>query len=297
VTPPGWPFFAPAELAAVDAALDLAGLQPGQHLVDLGCGDGRVLVVAAGRGARVTGVECDDELADEARQALVAAGVPADRGRVVVADLFDPALFVTGLDPADVLFSYLSPATLQRLTPQLRTLAPGTRLVAVDFAVPDLVADEADGPAQLYRLPGRWRPAQPELAGWPTDGTGTLCIVASDVSSLTCLTAVHADGPVRLELTGAVARHAAVMTGADAVEPGRPVAVDIRWKPRPAGTLASGEVRIDGLPVHPLTVLFTDGDDHGQWNLTDEGCTALARRLRSRRRPRPTRASDLLDAL
>ncbi len=299
MTPPGWPFFAPAEGDAVETALDLAGLRPGEHLVDLGCGDGRVLVAAAQRGAQVTGVECDGDLAAEARRALAVAGVPDDRGQVVEADLFDPALFSSGVDRADVLFSYLSPATLQQLTPALRSHPRGTRLVAVDFAVPDLVADATEGPAQLYRLPGRWRRALPRKVGWPADGAGTLCIAAGDVSSLTCLTALHPGGPVRLQLTGDVARHAAVVAGAEEAEAGRPVAVDIRWKPRPVGTLAAGEVRVDGLPVHPLTVLFTETDatDHGQWNLTDEGCEALAARLADVDQPPPTTASDLLDAL
>jgi SAM-dependent methyltransferase len=299
LTPPGWPFFAPASGDAVEAALDLAGLQAGEHLVDLGCGDGQVLVAAARRGARVTGVEIDDDLAVDARQALADAGVPDDRGRVVVADLFDPALFSSGVDGADVLFSYLSPATLQRLTPTLRDRPAGTRLVTVDFAVPDLVPAAVEGPAQLYRLPGRWRRPRRRRIGWPTDGAGTLCIAAADVSSLSCLTAVHAGGPVRLQLTGEVAGHAAVAAGTDEAEPGGPVAVDIRWTPRPAGTLATGAVCVDGLPVHPLTVLFTDATatDHGQWNLTDEGCESLAARLADSTLPPPTTAADLLDAL
>lgn len=295
-TPPGWPFFAPAAGDAVDVALDLARLAAGEHLVDLGCGDGQVLVAAAGRGARVTGIECDAELAAEARRALAAADVPLEQGRVVVADLFDTE--AAPLDRADVFFTYLSPATLQRLTPTLR--APRhrrARLVTVDFAVPDLVPDTVDGPAHLYRLPGRWRRPQRRRVGWPSDGAGTLCIAAADVSSLTCLTAIHAGGAVRLEVTGDVADHAAVAAGADTAEAGRPVAVDIRWKPRPAGTLASGEICVEGLPVHPLTVLFTDDDGHGQWNLTIEGCEALADRLDDDTLPPPAKAADLLDAL
>jgi hypothetical protein len=243
----------------------------------------------------VTGVECDAGLAADARTALAAAGL-AGQAEVVVADLFAPGL-LAGLAPVDVLFSYLSPATLQRLTPMLREGSAGDRrLVAVDFAVPDLVADEEQGPAHLYRLPGRWRRARPRLAGWPLDGAGTLCIAPSDVSSLTCLTAIHAGGPVRLTASGPVTRHASIAAGADGAPPGRPVAVDIRWRPRPTGTLASGEICVDGLPVHPLTVLFAEAE-FGQWNLTEDGCEALAERLHRRDLPPPLHAADLLDAL
>lgn len=292
MTPPGWPFFAPADEAIVEEALDLAGLRPGEHFVDLGCGDGGVLLAAARRGALVTGVECDPELAGHARRLLAGEGF-ADESMVVVGDLFQPDL-LEGSVP-DVLFSYLSPATIQRLLPALRHLE-GTRLVTVDFTTPDLVPDEVQGAAQLYRLPGRWRSPEPRRVGWPSDGAGTLCIAASEVSSLTCLTAVHAGGPVQLDLVGEVARHAEVAAGSDDAERGRPVAVDIRWKSRKPGILATGAVCMAGLPPHPLTVLFTE-TDHGQWNLTDEGCTALATRLTHPTLPHPTQARHLLDAL
>jgi hypothetical protein len=292
VTPPGWPFFAPADLAVVEEALDLAGLQEGEHLVDLGCGDGGVLVAAARRGAWVTGVECDPALAGHARRALAREGLD-DQAVVVVGDLFAPDLF--GDTVPDILFSYLSPATIQRLVPALRHLE-GTRLVTVDFTSPDLVPDATAGASHLYHLPGKWRTPERKRVGWPSDGAGTLCIAAAEVSSLTCLTPVHAGGPVRVSLAGEVGRHAAVVAGADDADRGRPIAVDIRWKPRDPGTLATGAVHLDGLAPHPLTVLFTESD-HGQWNLTPEGNAALTTRLTDATLPRPTEASDLLDFL
>ena len=47
----------------IKTALDLVDLQPGQHLIELGCGDGKVLIDAAERGARVTGYELNPLLA------------------------------------------------------------------------------------------------------------------------------------------------------------------------------------------------------------------------------------------
>jgi hypothetical protein len=47
----------------VDAALKLADLKKGQHLLELGCGDGKVLVAAAKQGLRVTGYELNPVLA------------------------------------------------------------------------------------------------------------------------------------------------------------------------------------------------------------------------------------------
>jgi SAM-dependent methyltransferase len=47
----------------IKAALDLADLKAGDHLLELGCGDGRVLLAAAKRGLRVTGYELNPWLA------------------------------------------------------------------------------------------------------------------------------------------------------------------------------------------------------------------------------------------
>jgi SAM-dependent methyltransferase len=341
--PPGWPFFAPSSDGTVTRALDLAELAPGEHLVDLGCGDGQVLLAAAKRGAIVTGVECDEDLAASAMAALRAAGF-AERSRVVVADLFTPDLLQTLAPPPTVLFSYLSPAVLQRLTPTLRGLR-GVRLVTVDFALPDLVPDAGydpapaadpaepdgsggpdqppgldelagfddsdaldatddwaspdgaaatNGSARLYRLPGRLRRPRPGQVGWSS--VGTLCVMPTEVASLTCLDATAPGGPIDVKLTGSLTEHASSVTGCDSAEPGRPVAVDLRWQPRPHGTLAHGQVHVPGLEPHSLTVVYSD-EDQGQWDLTDEGCTSLANHLGSASLPHPATAKDLLKIL
>ena len=61
--------------AVVEAMLDLAQLQSGETLLDLGCGDGRVVVAAARRGALATGVDIDGQRIAEAEAAALAAGV------------------------------------------------------------------------------------------------------------------------------------------------------------------------------------------------------------------------------
>ena len=267
-------------------AFDLAGVQAGDHVVDLGCGDGQALVAAVRRGARVTGVECDPELADEARRTLGPSSV-------VETDLFGPGLWSL-FDPPDVVFCYLSPATLQRLTPRLRELPAGTRLVTVDFAVPGLVPDDQRAGARLYSLPGRLRRPRPSRVGWPSEGT--LCVMPPSVISLTCLDVVHGGGPFSLSLTAALPRHASAVAGVEAAARGTKVAVDVRWHACAPGTAAHGYVVVDGVEPHLLVVLFAH-DDQGQWDLTDAGCTALLSRLRTRSLPPPRTVPDLLAAL
>jgi len=267
-----WPFWAPSQADAVEAALDLADVGPGTRLVDLGCGDGQVLLAAARRGAAVAGVEADEDLVAEARANLAGAGVEAD---VRLGDLFDPDLVLD----ADVLFSYLAPATLQRLLPRLQR-ERGARLVSVDFDVPGLVPNRRQGPARLYRMPGRRR--APGAPGWPS--AGTFVATVPDVQSLSCLAASHPGGPTRVRASRPLAAVATVLPGADHLDGPAELAVDLRWEGRPAGTFAGGAVRVEGLDDHWAFVLHTD-EEEAVWELSADGVAGLQRALRRRHRP------------
>lgn len=276
-----WPFWAPSQAEAVAAALTLADVGAGVHLLDLGCGDGQVLLAASERGATVSGIEADPELVAEAREHLADAGVSAD---VRLGDLFDPGV---ELD-ADVLFSYLAPATLQRLLPRIRA-SSARSLVTVDFDVPGLVPTRRSHAARLYRLPGRVR--RPGEPGWSC--AGTFVATVPDLQSLTCLEATHPGGPTRVRATPALAREATVLSGADHLDGAGALAVDLRWEGQPAGTFAGGAIQVAGLADHHTFVLFTD-EEEGVWELSDVGVAGLRRALR--RRVRPSTVADVLDA-
>jgi len=77
--------FNPTPRAAVEAALDMLDVKSGDVVADLGCGDGRLLVAAARRGATAVGVELDETHAARASSNVAAAGV-ADRATVVSDD-------------------------------------------------------------------------------------------------------------------------------------------------------------------------------------------------------------------
>ena len=122
----------------VHRMLRMADVGPGDFLIDLGSGDGRIPIAAAKRyGARGLGVDLDPPLVELARKNAAAEGV-ADKVRFEVKDLFE-----TDLSKATVVAFYLLPEVAMQLRPKLlKELKPGTRIVAHDYNLGDWPADE-----------------------------------------------------------------------------------------------------------------------------------------------------------
>ena len=118
------------------AMLQLAGVGPADHLVDLGSGDGRIVITAARRfGARGLGVDLVPDLVARSEASARQAGV-ADRARFRVQDLFE-----TDLSGFSVVTMYLLPEVNLKLRPRLLALPPGTRVVSHDWDMGDWAAD------------------------------------------------------------------------------------------------------------------------------------------------------------
>ena len=129
--------FVPTPYVVIEEMLRLAAVTPQDFVMDLGSGDGRVLITAAKKfGARGMGVDLDGDLVAQSIESAAAAGV-ADRVKFLQQDLFK-----TDLGPATVITMYLLPGVMMRLRPQLLNLKPGTRLVSHDFLLEDWKPDE-----------------------------------------------------------------------------------------------------------------------------------------------------------
>jgi precorrin-6B methylase 2 len=113
----------PTPRALVERMLDLAGVTARDFVVDLGSGDGRLVIAAAKRGARALGVEYEPEMVALSRRNAAAEGV-ADKVKLVQGDMFE-----ADFSQASVLTLFLLPANLRKLTPKFLQLAPGTRIV------------------------------------------------------------------------------------------------------------------------------------------------------------------------
>jgi SAM-dependent methyltransferase len=125
--------YVPTPHSIVETMLALAQVGADDLVVDLGSGDGRIVIAAAKQvGARGLGVEIDRTLIAEAEARARKEGV-AGRVRFVARDLFD-----ADLREATVLTLYLLPETNRKLAPKiLAEMRPGTRVVAHRFAVGD----------------------------------------------------------------------------------------------------------------------------------------------------------------
>ncbi len=123
--------YLPSTQVAVDEMLRLADVRPDDVVVDLGSGDGRIVIAAAKLfGARGFGVDIDEKLVAQANENARAAGV-AERARFYHRDIF-----ATDIREATVVTLYLLSSLVNRLRPKLLAeLRPGTRIVAHDYGI------------------------------------------------------------------------------------------------------------------------------------------------------------------
>lgn len=129
--------YVPTPQVVVDEMLKMVKMQAGDFVIDLGSGDGRIIITAAKKyGARGFGVDLDTVLLKRAREGAQKEGV-ADRVQFIEQNLFE-----TDLSKATVITSYLLPEMNERLRPKLLALKPGTRVVAHDYDMGEWYPDE-----------------------------------------------------------------------------------------------------------------------------------------------------------
>ena len=129
--------FVPTPQVTVDEMLRVAGVGPKDFVLDLGSGDGRIVITAAKKfGARGLGVDLDHHLVIQSEEGARQAGVE-ERAKFIQQDIFK-----TDLSQATVITMYLLPVIVRRLRPSLLALKPGTRIVSHDFDMEDWKPDQ-----------------------------------------------------------------------------------------------------------------------------------------------------------
>ncbi|MDH7799788.1 MULTISPECIES: class I SAM-dependent methyltransferase [unclassified Beijerinckia] len=130
--------YVPTPQEVVDRMLDMAKVTGNDFVMDLGCGDGRMLVTAAKKfGTAGFGVDINPERILEANENAKTAGV-ADKVTFEVRNLFD-----TPIGKASVLTMYLLPDVNLKLRPRiLQEMKPGSRIVSHAFMMGDWEPDQ-----------------------------------------------------------------------------------------------------------------------------------------------------------
>ena len=154
----------------VERMLTMAQVGPNDFHMDLGSGDGKIVIAAAKRGARALGIEYNPDMVKLAQENAQKAGV-AGRASFRRADIFQ-----TDFSQATVVTMYLLPSLNMKLRPQILQMRPGTRVVSHSFTMEDWEPDEIssmDGRrAYFWVVPanvmGTW---SLEAAGQKTDLT------------------------------------------------------------------------------------------------------------------------------
>lgn len=123
----------PQEL--VDKMLDMAKVTPQDYVVDLGSGDGRMVISAAKRGARALGVEYNPDMV------ALSKGNAAKEGVTAKAQFIQGDLFETDFSQVTVLTMFLLPDINIKLRPRILNLKPGTRVVSNTFDMGEWPAD------------------------------------------------------------------------------------------------------------------------------------------------------------
>ncbi|MFD1712307.1 class I SAM-dependent methyltransferase [Ottowia sp. GY511] len=125
----------------VNRMLRLAQLTPQDFLIDLGSGDGKIVIAAAREGAQGLGIEYNPDMVQLSRRLAAQAGV-GERARFEKADIFE-----SDFSRATVITMYLLPHLNLRLRPRIMALKPGTRVVSHEFRM------------------GRWQPDETSRVG------------------------------------------------------------------------------------------------------------------------------------
>jgi len=169
--------YVPTPAKVVEVMLGMAQVGPKDYLIDLGSGDGRIVITAAKKyGTRGLGVDIDSALVAEAQREARRQGV-SDKVTFALRNLF-----ITDISQANVVTMYLFPQVNMALRPRLlQELKPGTRVVSHEFDMDDWQPDErvrVPVPDKPYGAPssdvflwivpadasGRWRWRMPGAA-------------------------------------------------------------------------------------------------------------------------------------
>ncbi len=164
--------YVPTPENVVEQMLDLVDVQPSDYVIDLGSGDGRIVIAAAKRGATGHGIDLDPQRIAEARDNAIENGVD-DQIMFIEGDLFE-----TDFSKASIITMYLLPSVNEKLRPELLDkLEPGTQIVSHSFDMGEWEPDkekvvDVNGPSGTHDIYYWVIPAKVDGSwSWSSNGT------------------------------------------------------------------------------------------------------------------------------
>ena len=139
--PPIYVGFAPSSVESMEELFTDIGLTANDTFVDLGCGDGRVVITAAKRGAKAVGIEANPALYRQSQIDAELANVPA---QFFVGDLVN-----ADLSAYTVIYMYLGEPLCEAVLPKIKALPAGRTIISGDYAYLNWI------PIKSYDLGGR----------------------------------------------------------------------------------------------------------------------------------------------
>ncbi|MBI3407398.1 MAG: class I SAM-dependent methyltransferase [Planctomycetes bacterium] len=127
--------YVPTEEKVIEKMFDMAKVKKGDVVFDLGCGDGRIIAMAAKKfGTRGVGVDLNPERIRECMDTIKKYGVESHVDKGLVEYRLGDALRVPDLNQASVIMLYMLPEFMDMLEPiAKKCLKPGSRVVSHDY--------------------------------------------------------------------------------------------------------------------------------------------------------------------
>ena len=151
----------PTPQALVDTMLSMAKVTSADYVIDLGSGDGRLVITAAQRGATALGIEYNPDMVELARRTATEEGASA-KATFEQADIFE-----FDFSKATVVTLFLLPELNLRLRPIILDMKPGTRIVSNTFDMGDWESDRTIN----IPYPENWTTAHLWIVPAKVDGT------------------------------------------------------------------------------------------------------------------------------
>ena len=237
----------PTPFSLIEAMLDKAQVGPGDFLVDLGSGDGRIVIEAARRGARAVGIEYNPDMVRLSSERAKEAGL-GDRAVFLNMDLFE-----YDFSEATVVSMYLLSELNLKLRPTILEMKPGTRVVSNTFNMGNWIAD-----AEIYAKPGADKRDEDEHSSYNWDWAGYYWVVPAKIDGVWNFM----DGELILEQKYQMfSGNFNVHGKSHRIEQGKLTGSEVQFTV--SGTSYSGKVengRIAGT--------YTDGTKNGTWEAT-----------------------------